>query len=214
MTWPEIIAAIKDVLVGLAAAITAGVAIVGITSWQRELRGKAEFRVARTLMRATYGLRDAVQDCRAPFISGAEFPSGYGQAAFPSRPSPPTRRPKPTAMCLGIDGRQYQKRCRNLTPKRWKRRPFGALRFGIRPTRCGSALRNSGPQWWHSLMTRKRAARISRRTRNLPNKRVKRCGQSQTRLTNSRNESRVRSTRLKRSYGRTCVGNSTRCVAT
>jgi hypothetical protein len=24
----------------------------------------------------------------------------------------------------------------------------------------------------------------------------------------------VRSTRLKRSYGRTCVGNSTRCVAT
>jgi hypothetical protein len=80
MTWPEIIAAIKDVLVALAAAITAIVAIVGLTSWRRELKGKAEFEVARNLIRATYALRDAVQDSRAPFVSGGEFPSGYGHA--------------------------------------------------------------------------------------------------------------------------------------
>lgn len=80
MTCLEIIAAIKDVLVGLAAAVAAIVAVVGLTIWRRELKGKAEFGVARNLMRATYRLRDAVQDCRVPFITGGEFPSGYEHA--------------------------------------------------------------------------------------------------------------------------------------
>jgi len=77
MTTPEIITVIKDVLLGFAAATTATVAVIGLKSWGRELKGKAEFEVARNLIRATYKLRDELQICRSPFISAYEFPEGY-----------------------------------------------------------------------------------------------------------------------------------------
>jgi len=77
MTTPEIISAVKDVILGIAAATTATVAVIGLKSWSRELKGKAEFEVARNLIRATYKLRDELQNCRSPFVSALEFPEGY-----------------------------------------------------------------------------------------------------------------------------------------
>jgi len=77
MTTPEIITAIKDVLLGIAAATTAIAAVIGLKSWSRELKGKAEFEIARNLIRSTYKLRDELQNCRLPFISANEFPEGY-----------------------------------------------------------------------------------------------------------------------------------------
>ncbi len=77
MTVPELITAIKDVLLGVAGATTATVAVIGLKNWRRELKGKAEFEVARNLIRATYKLRDELQNCRSPFISANEFPEGY-----------------------------------------------------------------------------------------------------------------------------------------
>jgi hypothetical protein len=73
----DIIAAIKDVLVGAAAVTTAGVAIYGLNRWRSELRGRAEFQTARELMRATYQVRDQIRSVRAPFIAAQEFPEGY-----------------------------------------------------------------------------------------------------------------------------------------
>lgn len=77
MTWPEIITVVKDVLLGLAAATTAAVAVLGLRKWRQELEGKAQFEVARNLIRATYRLRDAIGTCRSPFYSAYEFPEGY-----------------------------------------------------------------------------------------------------------------------------------------
>ncbi|MEQ1486150.1 hypothetical protein [Methyloglobulus sp.] len=77
MTTPEIITAIKDVFLGIAAATTAIVAVLGLKNWSRELKGKTEFEVARNLIRTTYKLRDEIQNCRSPFISAYEFPKEY-----------------------------------------------------------------------------------------------------------------------------------------
>jgi hypothetical protein len=80
MTTPEIIATIKDVILGVAAATTAIVAVIGLKNWSRELKGKAEFEVGRNLIRATYKLRDELQNCRSPFISAYEFPESNQRA--------------------------------------------------------------------------------------------------------------------------------------
>ena len=77
MTIPEVITVVKDLLLGAAAVTTAIVAVVGLKSWSRELRGKTEFEAARNLIRATYRVGDALQNSRAPLISAGEFPPDY-----------------------------------------------------------------------------------------------------------------------------------------
>ena len=74
----ELLPLLKDALVAIAAATTATVAVIGLSNWNRELRGKASFDAARSLARATYKLRDEVRNCRSPFLSANEFPEGYG----------------------------------------------------------------------------------------------------------------------------------------
>lgn len=73
----EYIIALKDVCLSVAAITTAFVAISGLKSWRKELRGKADFEVARGLIRATYKLRDELTYSRSPFTSANEFPEGY-----------------------------------------------------------------------------------------------------------------------------------------
>lgn len=73
----ELITAIKDVCLSMAAIVTATVAIYGLKSWKKELNGKANFEVARGLIRATYKLRDEISYSRNPFTSAHEFPKGY-----------------------------------------------------------------------------------------------------------------------------------------
>jgi hypothetical protein len=78
MPIAEIVTLIKDAAVAGAAAVTATVAVIGLTNWNRELRGKATFDVARALAKSTYKLRDEVRNCRSPFLAASEFPEGYG----------------------------------------------------------------------------------------------------------------------------------------
>lgn len=75
--WPLTITAIKDVLLGGAAVVTASVAVAGLKRWRLELRGKADFEAARLLARATYKLRDELAICRSPFVQAEEFPPSY-----------------------------------------------------------------------------------------------------------------------------------------
>lgn len=77
MTLIEIISATKDVLIGLAAAVTAIVAVKGLNTWSRQLAGSASFETARGLVRATLKVRDALEAFRSPFIMSHEFPEGY-----------------------------------------------------------------------------------------------------------------------------------------
>lgn len=77
MTIPECIAVLKDIVVAIAAGIAAVVAIKGLSTWNRELKGKATFDVARALAKATFKLRDEIKNCRSPFLAASEFPEGY-----------------------------------------------------------------------------------------------------------------------------------------
>ncbi|MBO2696781.1 hypothetical protein [Shewanella algae] len=77
MSTTEIITAIKDIALAGAAITTATVAILGLKSWSRELKGKAEFEVGRALILATYKLRDELKYARSPWYSGYEFPKDY-----------------------------------------------------------------------------------------------------------------------------------------
>ena len=77
LTSLEIISATKDVLLIFAAISTVHVAIKGLQGWSRELKGKADFEVARCLIRATYKLRDELAYSRSPLITPSEFPEDY-----------------------------------------------------------------------------------------------------------------------------------------
>ncbi|HEY4144593.1 hypothetical protein [Pinirhizobacter sp.] len=75
---------IKDLIVAVAAIVTSTVAVVtatvawkGLSRWKHEQAGKVHFEVARQLARATYRLRDAMNDARNSFTSAAEFPPDY-----------------------------------------------------------------------------------------------------------------------------------------
>ncbi|QPB83540.1 hypothetical protein CWC22_011300 [Pseudoalteromonas rubra] len=77
MSTTEIITAIMNIVLSGAAITTATVAILGLKSWSRELKGKAEFEVGRALILATYKLRDELKYARSPWICGYEFPEDY-----------------------------------------------------------------------------------------------------------------------------------------
>jgi hypothetical protein len=78
--WPGAMSFLKDLIVALAAIVTASAAWKGLNRWKLEQTGKVHFEVARQLARATYKFRNAMNDARSVFTSGAEFPEGYSQA--------------------------------------------------------------------------------------------------------------------------------------
>ena len=77
MSVVEFSSIIKDIALAGAAVTTAFVAYSGVEKWQKELKGKANFEVARELIKSIYKLRDELGYCRSPFIAAAEFPEGY-----------------------------------------------------------------------------------------------------------------------------------------
>lgn len=72
-----VITAAKDIVLALAAAVTASVAVVGLSRWQREMTGKAQFDTARKFAQSTYKVREEFRNCRVPLVVANEFPAGY-----------------------------------------------------------------------------------------------------------------------------------------
>jgi hypothetical protein len=64
----------KDVLVAVAAAVGAAVAVLGLNTWNRQLKGSAEYDFARRILKITYRLRDAMTKVRHPAMWAAEMP--------------------------------------------------------------------------------------------------------------------------------------------
>lgn len=77
MSATEVFSIIKDLCLAGAAAMTAYVAYTGLEKWQKELQGKANFEVARELIKSIYKIRDEMSYCRSPFIAAMEFPESY-----------------------------------------------------------------------------------------------------------------------------------------
>src|SRR6266849_2208520 len=68
------IAAVKDVLLGVAAAATALFAYLGLSAWRNELKGKSEYELAKRVLKAVYRVREAFKTVRNPAIYEYEFP--------------------------------------------------------------------------------------------------------------------------------------------
>jgi hypothetical protein len=66
---------LKDLVVTVAAAVGAAIAIHGLRTWNRQLKGSAEYELTRRLLKCTYRLRDAIRGVRNPFMSAAEMPA-------------------------------------------------------------------------------------------------------------------------------------------
>jgi hypothetical protein len=75
--FSEFITAAKDIVLAVAGLVTAFVALKGLNTWNRQLRGTAGFDVARSLAKSSYKVRDKLQACRSPILSAGEFPIDY-----------------------------------------------------------------------------------------------------------------------------------------
>jgi len=64
---------LKDIVLILTALATATVAIIGITKWKSEFKGKTYFEVSYKFLKSVYKLRDNFSALRANFISVNEM---------------------------------------------------------------------------------------------------------------------------------------------
>ena len=62
----------KDVILTFAAVVGALVAFFGLKTWQKQLKGRTEYELARRLLRAVYKVRDSVHMVRNPWIPERE----------------------------------------------------------------------------------------------------------------------------------------------
>lgn len=69
----DIVELIRNVITALAAGTGATVAVVGLRTWRKQLRGKTEYELARRLLRAALKVRDELAYVRGPFISAGEI---------------------------------------------------------------------------------------------------------------------------------------------
>lgn len=71
----EYIAIAKDIVLTFAAVIGAYVALRGLSTWNRQLKGGVEYELTRRLLKQTYRLREAIKGVRNPVMWGGEMPS-------------------------------------------------------------------------------------------------------------------------------------------
>lgn len=64
---------ISNVLVSVAAIITSGAAIIGISTWKKQIISKAEFDLATRLIKSVYDLRSSIEFVRSPIITRDEI---------------------------------------------------------------------------------------------------------------------------------------------
>ena len=58
----------KDVILALAGIIGSVVAILGLSTWKRQLYGQTEYELAKRLLKSLYYLREVITDARHPFM--------------------------------------------------------------------------------------------------------------------------------------------------
>ncbi len=103
MHWADIV---NKLLTGVAAIGALYVAWSGLHTWKRQLRGQAEYDVARRVLRAVLRLRDEFAVVRSPVISGGEFVAAFKGAGLEP--------PEPVEL-VGVKGQEL------VYERRWKR---------------------------------------------------------------------------------------------
>lgn len=74
MTYIEFMTLVKDMLVGAAAIIGAIVAVIGLSTWKRQLRGQFEYELSRRILVTLFKYRDAIAGVRHPAMWSYEMP--------------------------------------------------------------------------------------------------------------------------------------------
>ncbi|AZR42979.1 hypothetical protein MTMN5_03546 [Marinobacter salarius] len=75
--WIENLPLLTDVIVAIAAIITACVAVYGVTSWKRELKQQTKHKTAANLKAEARKLQRALKLFRDPRLFSNEFPPDY-----------------------------------------------------------------------------------------------------------------------------------------
>ncbi len=82
LTIPEVnswTSAGKDILVGASAVATTFFAYSGVTAWKKELKGKAEYQLAKDVLKSVYRVREAFKHVRNPAIFQYEYPEDMAE---------------------------------------------------------------------------------------------------------------------------------------
>ncbi|MHB8471391.1 MAG: hypothetical protein ACYDC8_00810 [Gammaproteobacteria bacterium] len=75
MCIAEVITVTKDAVLTIGAIVASYVALRGLNTWNRQLKGGVEYDLTRRLLRCTYKLREAMKGVRNPVMFGGEIPN-------------------------------------------------------------------------------------------------------------------------------------------
>lgn len=75
MTCAEIVTLLKDLVLAGAAITGAVVAVKGLGTWQRQLKGQSEYELSRRILVTVFKYRDAINGVRHPAMWAYEMPS-------------------------------------------------------------------------------------------------------------------------------------------
>lgn len=73
MAWAEFISVVKDVVLVAAPATGAVVAVKGLNTWRRQLKGQSDYNLSKDVLINLYKYRDALFFVRHPLMTGAEL---------------------------------------------------------------------------------------------------------------------------------------------
>lgn len=81
MTWADFVSFLKDVVVVVAPATGAWVAVKGLNTWRRQLKGQSDYNLAKDVLINLYKYRDALFFVRHPLMTGTELtlPEGVNE---------------------------------------------------------------------------------------------------------------------------------------
>lgn len=74
MSYQECISSAKDIVVAGSAIFASVLAFRGLNTWQRELKGKSEYALAKSVLLSAYKVREAFKHIRHPAIYQYEYP--------------------------------------------------------------------------------------------------------------------------------------------
>jgi hypothetical protein len=67
---------IKEIIMTVTPVIAVFIALAGLNTWRRSLRGSHDFELSRRLLLSAYGCRDALRAARNPFLQVGEAERG------------------------------------------------------------------------------------------------------------------------------------------
>lgn len=75
LSCTEIVALLKDIVISGAATTGAVVAVKGLGTWRRQLKGQSEYELSRRILVTLFKYRDAINGVRNPIMLAYEMPT-------------------------------------------------------------------------------------------------------------------------------------------